>query len=557
MLLLAFFLILVSGSVFAAGLVLYLNSRSDTDSLEKALAEAPVLPTTTTPTATEKSTPKNKEKVPIPTVKDAEKIDKADPIKDKTPPPPAKEPEKKEEKKTDPKDPPPEKEPEKKEKNAPPPEEKTPPKEKEPVKPPPKVDSAEVVVRLVGKLENGTVEEKVNVIEQLSSLGEKARPAARALCQAALSPTKVVSRKALLALEQVAPQVAEQVFTLVVDGQAANHLKAIASLRAKGTEAKPAIPAMLFQIQKCEDSLKTQIAQGVFPGGWQARTLVDVINAHIIAIPEIAPESPEVLNAIIDTTKASFTSPVQGPPIANQDFVGFREMTRTPFRSTGIGLLGSLAGQRPEHRKHILPVLIEILNDYTRNLTNEDSVQPFQQPNLLASLKGIDSVGFALLECGPEAKAALAKNVIPKLKDLEFHKDAAVRNTAKDLRKRIEAGPAPIEESSPVKGRFEKQGVLTAADPFDAVRQRSHQKVHELRLVAGKTYQIDMVSNQIDSYLRLEDSARQRLAEDDDSGGFPNAHIIFSCRRTGTYRIICTTFQGGATGAYTLTVLER
>jgi hypothetical protein len=65
-----------------------------------------------------------------------------------------------------------------------------------------------------------------------------------------------------------------------------------------------------------------------------------------------------------------------------------------------------------------------------------------------------------------------------------------------------------------------------------------------------------MVSNQIDSYLRLESAAGQQLAQDDDGGGFPNARIMFVAPRTEEYRIIATTFQP-ATGAYTLTVRQQ
>jgi predicted Zn finger-like uncharacterized protein len=100
-------------------------------------------------------------------------------------------------------------------------------------------------------------------------------------------------------------------------------------------------------------------------------------------------------------------------------------------------------------------------------------------------------------------------------------------------------------------------GVLANADPFDRVRQNMHAKVHTLQMTAGRHYQIDLVSGQFDSYLRLEDSAGIQLAEDDDGGGFPNARIHFNCQRNDNYRIIVTSFAARATGAYTLTVREQ
>ena len=48
------------------------------------------------------------------------------------------------------------------------------------------------------------------------------------------------------------------------------------------------------------------------------------------------------------------------------------------------------------------------------------------------------------------------------------------------------------------------------------------------KMTAGKTYTIDMVSKQIDSYLRLEEASGKQLAEDDDSGGNLNAKLTLA-----------------------------
>jgi hypothetical protein len=96
-------------------------------------------------------------------------------------------------------------------------------------------------------------------------------------------------------------------------------------------------------------------------------------------------------------------------------------------------------------------------------------------------------------------------------------------------------------------------GKLSADDPKDKVITRSPHKVHEHKLKAGSTYIIDLKSNQFDSYLRLEDSAGTRLAEDDDGGGFPNARIVHKAAKDDTYRIIVTSYDGKG-GAYTLSV---
>jgi serine protease Do len=70
---------------------------------------------------------------------------------------------------------------------------------------------------------------------------------------------------------------------------------------------------------------------------------------------------------------------------------------------------------------------------------------------------------------------------------------------------------------------------------------------------SGQKYQIDLRS-QWDNFLRLENAQGQQLAQDDDSGGFPNARIIFQAPADGYYRIIVTSYAPGVNGSYTLTV---
>ncbi|HMF11829.1 MAG TPA: tetratricopeptide repeat protein [Gemmataceae bacterium] len=83
--------------------------------------------------------------------------------------------------------------------------------------------------------------------------------------------------------------------------------------------------------------------------------------------------------------------------------------------------------------------------------------------------------------------------------------------------------------------------------------------VYEVKLSAGKTYIIDMVSpNQkaLDPYLMLKDADGEHLAEDDDGGEGLNARIIFTSARDRVYRIHATSFNAGR-GAFTLTVREK
>jgi WD40 repeat protein/tRNA A-37 threonylcarbamoyl transferase component Bud32 len=104
-------------------------------------------------------------------------------------------------------------------------------------------------------------------------------------------------------------------------------------------------------------------------------------------------------------------------------------------------------------------------------------------------------------------------------------------------------------------GAAEVQPALVATDVKDLVRIQSVCKIYSVKLKAGKTYQIDMKSKDIDSYLRLEDAVGEQLAEDDDSGGGQDARIIFNCPADGVYRIIATTF-GAETGQFLLAIKE-
>ena len=67
----------------------------------------------------------------------------------------------------------------------------------------------------------------------------------------------------------------------------------------------------------------------------------------------------------------------------------------------------------------------------------------------------------------------------------------------------------------------------------------------------GQSYTIDLIS-QWDNFLRLENARGDQLAADDDSGGFPNARIVFKAPKDDTYSIIATCFAG--VGDYVLTV---
>jgi hypothetical protein len=99
-------------------------------------------------------------------------------------------------------------------------------------------------------------------------------------------------------------------------------------------------------------------------------------------------------------------------------------------------------------------------------------------------------------------------------------------------------------------------GAWTAQDPIHPF-WRSPYKTYKVNFQAGKSYKIDLVSNMQgqDPFLYLTDAAGAVLAQDDDSGGFPNARIVFVAARTGEHRIIATTINN-TMGNFTLTIRE-
>jgi tetratricopeptide (TPR) repeat protein/serine/threonine protein kinase len=117
-------------------------------------------------------------------------------------------------------------------------------------------------------------------------------------------------------------------------------------------------------------------------------------------------------------------------------------------------------------------------------------------------------------------------------------------------------GPVAKASVAPPSGQelLRTTAQLTAGDPTDRDLP-TYYKVHLVKLAAGQTYVIEMVSEEgtLDPYFRLadgNDKELQRKASPDKH----SARITYQAPITGTYRIIATTYQVGQTGRYRLTV---
>jgi 3D (Asp-Asp-Asp) domain-containing protein len=79
---------------------------------------------------------------------------------------------------------------------------------------------------------------------------------------------------------------------------------------------------------------------------------------------------------------------------------------------------------------------------------------------------------------------------------------------------------------------------------------------HNVQLQAGTQYTINLKTLQAgyDPYLELYNPTGQLVAQDDDSGGFPNAKIVYTPTVAGNYQLKCRSFGNSSGGAYSLTV---
>jgi Bacterial pre-peptidase C-terminal domain len=99
-------------------------------------------------------------------------------------------------------------------------------------------------------------------------------------------------------------------------------------------------------------------------------------------------------------------------------------------------------------------------------------------------------------------------------------------------------------------------GTIIKSDPFDIERDKCYRHVHEFKMQAGKTYTLDLTSEDFDAFLRIEHDDKGKIAEDDDSAGNMNSRIVYTPESAGTYRLVVTTCDPGQFGAYRLSIRE-
>jgi len=79
---------------------------------------------------------------------------------------------------------------------------------------------------------------------------------------------------------------------------------------------------------------------------------------------------------------------------------------------------------------------------------------------------------------------------------------------------------------------------------------------HKVKLSPGTLYIVNVVSKNFDTFVRIEDSKGEKVAENDDVGfDLLHSKIALTPSREDTYKIMVTSFDGDGRGAYDITVV--
>jgi Ca2+-binding EF-hand superfamily protein len=103
-----------------------------------------------------------------------------------------------------------------------------------------------------------------------------------------------------------------------------------------------------------------------------------------------------------------------------------------------------------------------------------------------------------------------------------------------------------------VKGRANYRGAMNQSQA-EAFRDMKSYKFFTVKLEGGKTYEIEMTSRVYFALVYLETPDREVL-EQTDRNGFQTSRLVHRAAKTGTYRIIATSWGGVATGPFSLAV---
>jgi hypothetical protein len=213
---------------------------------------------------------------------------------------------------------------------------------------------------------------RLKAIEFLASKGEAAAPAAGALCDTILDSSPKVGAAALAAVEKVRPDLYKPLTALVVDKEVKHRLEGAKELGLIGEKALPAVNVLTA-------TLRRELAQGPGDGG----RLTDIQQELFNSIRQIKPD---------DTATVAIYKAIAGPTNKH-----------AAARGEAFEFLHQWAGADDKRRKEVLPLVKSgVENDMCR----------------------VQCIRY-LGEYGP-----LAKECLPRLKQLKLSSDATVRDAA-------------------------------------------------------------------------------------------------------------------------------
>jgi HEAT repeat protein len=265
-----------------------------------------------------------------------------------------------------------------------------------PAKPDPRTDPLgdANLTRLVRELRSERRDERIRAAEELGKLKDKARPAARALCEAALDAEESVRQAALEALEKVHPSLYKHVSTFLLDGNPQNRAEAAKSIRFMGKEGNAAAPLFLVQIKKdCYPRRYLNEAARTRP--FIEFVSEDVVLVDLATLRAIAPDESSTLSIIVELATYE-----------GENGEG------SQVRAAAATAIGELANRRPEQRPEMIRALLAAAQFHSPRGNMMDSKTSTAALNALAKI-------------GPEAKDA-----IPVLKKLKLSQDMAIREAA-------------------------------------------------------------------------------------------------------------------------------
>ena len=113
-------------------------------------------------------------------------------------------------------------------------------------------------------------------------------------------------------------------------------------------------------------------------------------------------------------------------------------------------------------------------------------------------------------------------------------------------------GAAPVTQ--PISVGQIASGNLTSSSGRSVGCDGCFADLYQFTLSSPQTLEVAMSSTAVDTYVRVLDSNLETVLSDDDSGGDTNSRIASSFA-AGTYFLEASTFDGGESGAYTLSLL--